>query len=380
MRQLYLILAILLIVLPKGHAQQGYQQTDSISSALYQLEQWPELLAFGETSIAHGDDFPNLRLRLGYAALQLKNYSKALAHYQKVLHTDHYNQMALYHAYWCNILLNRNSMASYYAKNLESKFLDEKELHSIAFNYIGTEMSYRYTNIHFREEATYNRLYTQLRLGYQLHIDQSISYFNQKVMDKKIQQPDYYIKLHYVPLDRLALIAAYNYSKSNFIQSIYTKNHTAVIGLKYLSPHFNTQFDVNLSKVDESRSTQFNLQSMLYFMGNLNVYGGAKISLLNNSKVNSFIITPLLGTKILPTIWLETFANLGKQYNFIDSEGLYVFNSIDYTHTKLNASAYFLIKKHLLLNIGYTFEDRTGDNLRFKYLQHAVNANVTWKF
>jgi hypothetical protein len=50
-------------------------EADVKSLELYNNSQWKELLTYGKSAIAAGIDFPLLRMRTGYSAFMLGNYS-----------------------------------------------------------------------------------------------------------------------------------------------------------------------------------------------------------------------------------------------------------------------------------------------------------------
>ncbi|WP_204268173.1 hypothetical protein, partial [Escherichia coli] len=66
-------------------------EVNTKSYALYEKSAWKELLLYGKEAITAKQDFKLLRLRLGYAAFMLGNYSEALNQYQQVLKNDSYN-------------------------------------------------------------------------------------------------------------------------------------------------------------------------------------------------------------------------------------------------------------------------------------------------
>ena len=97
-------------ILGFAQEQYNYETVNTKSYNLYLKEDWSNLMTYGKDAVNHQIDFPILRLRLGYAAFQMKNYSEAITHYEKVIQKDSYNSIARYYLWVCNGLLNNNEI------------------------------------------------------------------------------------------------------------------------------------------------------------------------------------------------------------------------------------------------------------------------------
>ena len=106
-----------------SHAQNeiSYDEADSTTYALYEKAAWKELLVYAKDAIAKGQDFPLLRLRLGYACVMLSNFSEALKQYDEVLKKDSYNAIALYYTWLCRNYLNQPELGAVSAKQLSAE-------------------------------------------------------------------------------------------------------------------------------------------------------------------------------------------------------------------------------------------------------------------
>jgi hypothetical protein len=94
---------------------------DYQSLQLYNEEKWKDLLEYGKNTITSGTDFSLLRMRTGYAAFRLHNYSQSLLHYQQVLDQYPENETALYYVYLNHLYLNNTVMARYYSEGFSEK-------------------------------------------------------------------------------------------------------------------------------------------------------------------------------------------------------------------------------------------------------------------
>jgi hypothetical protein len=376
--KVYIITLMLLICAKFGFAQTDFQKTDSISVAFYNDAKWPQLISFGKTAFQNGDDFPALRLRVAYAAFRLENYSLALLNYEKVLSTDKYNQVALYYAYLCNIYLNRPKEASYLVKYIEGKSVDGILIKPTYLTAVGAETAEKFTANINRGNANFTRAFGQLRANYDVYIDNSVLFYNQDLGKDDVHQAGNYLKINYIPAKNISIIGAWNYLHTVYLQTS-SETNAVLLGLKYAHPNFSAQIDFNFTNNDGEHIRQYNFQLLNYLKGNLNFYVSNRISYLNAAVLKSVIYNPSIGAKTIKNLWLEVGANFGKQYYFSEVDGLYQYNSPDHTAFKSSANAYYLLKKHVVLNLGYSLENKTDDKLK-DYSQHSINANITWNF
>jgi len=374
-RKIYLGILLVLAFCNVVNAQFDYQNADSITRAQYASGEWKKLLNYGKTAIANGEDFPSLRLRLADAAFNLGAYSLALKHYENVLKNDRFQQQALLYSILSNSYINRTLDASSLTKNLTEKRINDRVQKPFQLNTIGIENSFKSTNVNERGASTYTRLHAQVQLIENLHIDQSAFFFNQAVFTDQIKLGGYYIKLSYMPIKSLTILGAYNYNKSSNLLSSYT-NQTGLVGARYSHPYFTLQGDVNFSRLNDQNIRQINAQLFTNISGNLNLYLINRLSVLNSNTVYAGTI----GAKLVKNLWAEASGTFGLQQNYTEADGLYQFNGIDNTTKKYAGNAYFLIKKHLLLSIGYSLEEKESTTLSINYSQYAINTGIKWNF
>lgn len=380
--KIYLIL-LLLTAAQFVRAQSDFLKTDSISNALYHEGKWEELIQFGKNAIANGDDFPALRLRIAYAAFEQQKYGLALTHYQQVLKADHYNQTALAYSYLCNRYLNRPKEATFFTDKLLEKPMEGLAFGKTALTIAGVENVVKTSAHHNRGTALYHRIFAQLKTAYNFHIDYSASFYHQKVDDNTLSQPSSYLKLNYMPVKNLSVLGAWNYTNTEHNQ-IGGETNILLLGIKYAQPYYLLQGDASISKNGTENTTQTNLSFVTYLSGNLNFYLANRLSYLNVASTNwqtkYLLYNPTIGLMPFKNVWTEFGATFGEQYQYTEADGLYLYNSPDITKFKFLTSVYFLAKKHLLLGLGYSFEKKTDNGIRFNYSQHGINTSIGWNF
>lgn len=377
--RLKLLMLLLFLLVTTTQAQNSYQKADSISFSLFKAGEWQRLLAFGTESLNHGEDFPLLRLRLGYASFVRQNYSDALKHYDKVFFDDERNQTALYYSYLSNVYLNRRTDAAYLVSRLDTNVIEGTAVKPFKVLSAGTEGGVKFTNIYERGNSFFSRTFFDMRLGYKLDLSTSFTYFNQPVFNDNIEQPGYYTKLTYTPFRKINLIGAYHYMRSNLIQLVY-QNHAGLIGIRYADSGSDLQVNFILSQIGDEKTRQYDLKFTRYLTGNLNFYNISRISMVDVLNDINPVFQQTFGIKPVRNLWFEAMATLGNQYNYAEADALYIYNGFDKTKFKAGANCYFMLKEHVLLGLNYTFERKSDNIFRFGYLQHSINAGITWNF
>jgi len=148
-----------------GQAITNEQQAADHSLQLYNEKKWKELLVYGKTTLAGGTDFPLLRMRTGYAAFVLGNYSESLKHYEKVYRDDPENNIALYYAYLDNVYLNNSAGARYYAGKLPEETRTAEKIKKNKAASLNLEYSNKTTDLADRSNANYGRVGLTMLLG-----------------------------------------------------------------------------------------------------------------------------------------------------------------------------------------------------------------------
>jgi hypothetical protein len=392
MRKLILTTSLVFsMALVHVHAQQNFSfaVVDSQSYALYQKADWKTLLTYGKLAIANKQDFLLLRLRTGYAAFMIENYSEAIKHYEAVLREDKYNNTAHYFIYWSRINLGQPELAMAEAKFIAKDAIDEKKLKPSAITGVEAEFSFKRTSTLFRSNPFYARIGLANRFNPSLHMQQSVATYQQQineplltsVADKEkinINQFEYYNRF-LLNLDRHWQIkAAYHYLYTPFNNYTYN-NHLLLLGVKYNSNYFDLQADAVIGKLTDTATKQFNLQLGLYPAGNLNFYSFST-AMLRLQGSTAFNFRQVIGVKLVKDVWLEGNITLGEFRNLVENDALYVYHAIDPNTMKAGITSYILLGSKTTLQLGYTYEKRRLFNTTNEFHQHSITGGLSWKF
>lgn len=85
LRKILFIITILFSLQAVAQTNLTYDEVNNKSYALYEKGLWKELLSYGKEAVQANQDFILLRLRMGYAAFMLNNFSEAINQYNAQL-------------------------------------------------------------------------------------------------------------------------------------------------------------------------------------------------------------------------------------------------------------------------------------------------------
>jgi hypothetical protein len=390
----FVLIVVLLLGIGSAQAQvKTYLQVDSIANSLYAAGQWPELIRIGNQAIKDSIDFIGLRSKLGYAYLLSGNYSAALTEYNHVFKNDPADKVSRYYAYLCQSYLNNDPAASYNAAFCDSALLQSQHIKAFHATSFGLESGLKFNQDPYRGMASYNRLSLGLRLSWRLLFDQSLVYFGQPVsttdynndgrkdalMSSEDNEFEYYGKLSYSISQGLTLLGVYHYLGTKYFSSNYYSN-VGLFGAKYSGNYFNVQGDVNFGRLTGHALTQYDADLMLYPGGNLNFYAFSRFSYGNQNGNHLPVFNQGIGLKVFKNTWLETLATFGKLDNYIDTDGLYIYNSIDVSTFKIGETFFYELGKSAQLTLNYTLEKKQDSQNGVNYNQASITAGILWKF
>ncbi len=383
---------VFLLFCGKSFAQQdtSYNEVNVKSYALYEKGDWKTLLQYGKDYVALSPDFILLRLRMGYAAFMLNNFSEALKQYDAVLKKDSYNETAHYYSWLCRRYLNQPELADVHVKYFSKELLQKEKLSKFAITQIGAEVSYKSTGLKIRGEGLYARVDIKTRLHRNIYMYHAAALYNQTIAEPKllyvtsnnniaINQKEYYNKTVVNINKQWQAIGAYHYLYTPFNNFIYN-NHIGLIGVKYNSSFFALQADAIFGTMTDSSLQQYNGTLSIYPLGNLNVYSFSTASLSNRNNQTAFNFKEVLGAKVAKFLWIEGNATFGKFSNFFENDALYVYNAIDKNLFKAGATAYITIGPKLIAQLGYTLEQRELFQSINTFNQHSITGGLSCKF
>ncbi|MBD1391551.1 tetratricopeptide repeat protein [Mucilaginibacter glaciei] len=364
-----------------------FLSADSTTMALYLSSDWKQLITAGKQAEGAGLSFPNLHLRMGFAYYLTKNYTGAITEYEKVLEHDSFNQTARYYSCLCYRYLNNDLMAAGQERHLDA--VTYRQIKRAPFSLIsaGIESGYKIAQNRDRGNASFTRVGLSNRLGNKLQLDQSVFYFGQYIysrygyyrFENKDVQTEYFGKLSFALFNDLTLIGGYHYLNTKYLGNTYHSN-VGIGGILYNGKGFDLQADVNVGNIIDEHLSQYNTKLSIYPLGNLNLYFVERGSWMDRGSTDNFVFHQTIGYKVSNKLWMESFATFGDLNNYIEADGLYIYNAVDNSKLKLGQTFFYQLNSHVQLQFNFIYERKEEALRAVNYNQHSLTAGLLWKF
>jgi hypothetical protein len=385
-RIIIIISCVFCFSIAKAQAPASEIEADVKSLELYNNSQWAQLLTYGKSAIAAGIDFPLLRMRTGYSAFMLGNFSQSLLQYKKALQADSTNDIARYYCYLNNLYLNNLSVARYYAAKLPTATRDADKIHRSKLTSIQAEYSFKAPDNASRGDAQYGRIGATAQLGYKTELDVSGAFYSQAISETKltgvtnssninINQKEFYAKLVAAASGNVSIIGGYHYLYTPFNNFIYN-NNIGIVGVKLHTPYVNIQAAANIGNIGDTTFQQYDGTITIYPLGNLKLYTISRVS-----AGEDVTFSQVAGVDIFKGVWLEGNVVVGQYKTLLENDALYVYNDVDTKKLKAGGSVYITLSKHLTGSINYTLERKLKYNTtNNSFNQHSITGGLTWYF
>ena len=361
-------------------------EADIKSLELYNASQWKDLLQYGKSAFQNDIDFPVLRMRMGYSAFMLGNYSQSLVQYESVLKTGAATELldaAIYYCYLNNVYLNNISSAGYYASILPEATRTNEKIQKVKLRAVEAEYGFKHPQDPFRADADYTRLGIITQLGYRLQWHASAAMYNQIISEPgydsvknntniNIQQREFYTKMQLAVSDKISIIGAYHYIHTPFNNFIYN-NQIGFAAIKYATPFVHVQAGANIGKLGDSSFQQIDGTLKVLPLGNLNLYF---ISRFSSGK--TFTFSQIAGLKLMKNVWIEGGVVAGTYNTLLENDALYVYNDIDEKRLKVGGTLYVTLFKKLNVSVNYTVEQKKKIFTKNNFNQQSINGGLVW--
>jgi len=404
-RNKYLLFIVLLFVNIYGYTQDTltFFTSDKLTYQQFTENKWEELIKTGKESIEQGIDYYYLRVRLGIAYYNQKNYHQSIYQLEKALKinsTEDYIKEYLYYSYlysgrtkeaqkYCikdNPKLPKNNICKdYFIQSIDFSIssqsnLNESELHvdDIAFdegsqyiplqtNFYGFGLTHKITQWLSATHSIGRVNLTYLELTKYM----DIATFNNNY---KVQENLYYLSL----LGRIAKNWYFNagmhrIGNQYFVDQEVVRRGQATTETITVNdndyvffgsvhkqlPLFDLIASVSNSTLNNSKQWQEDFSLRYFPFGNLHVYLFGKLSILQHTndgmKKSEIIFNPLLGLKIVDYLWLEGSYLQGDIYNYSSENRFVVYNGPEIIQNIAKLKFIVPIKAGLQLYIDNTY-------------------------
>jgi hypothetical protein len=380
-----LLICLFLSTISPAQAQRllDFQYTDSLTQILLTQQRYRALDSVGRAALAQSSDYPALRRRLGAGALATGRLAAALRYYGPALHENPLDDEARVGLASTYLAFNQLGPAALLAGPLAPETRAALGLpQGRAVAQLEAESVVQFTTTRRRGTSVYQRLGVSSRLNARLSLLQNISYFHQTVElpgfgrageDHRIGQGQYQALLTGQLAPRWQVKAGYDYISKDL-----GSNHLGYLALAYARPVWVAQVGGYAGIITDTARTQLDLRLTVYPLGNLNLYGfgrGSVVRSAGRSYPNALLGA---GGRLRPWLWAEAWGSAGTVPVLAEADGTYVYNLLDPLGRRAAASLLILLPPRLRLRLAYSAEQRRLLLTSNHYMLHSYAATLAW--
>ncbi len=438
------ILLIVLFILSFFNTNAQELTIESVDLQTYNSfieKDYKKSIQIGNKAIEQNIDFYFLRYRMGISFFEIKNFEKAVTHFEKAKAFDNSDFVLSEYLYFAYLYSGRKEKASLLAETFSEEFKIKVNYKPTFFKSIAGDFAYlnnknndnfnikndNYLNGIFYTDILASNLFITNQLSPVFKLQNNISFVvnTQNEITINNSLPIFEQKIIYTNKN--------NYLQWSSILSYFVNDWTISGGFGvYNSGYFttnlvnqppsngnpprrvpvstetiNTYFSGSLSigkrfkfieptfSVSYSNISDFKTitseASLTYFpFGNLNFYGNSKMGFVSNNINSNMIVTQLIGLKLHTKIWIETFAASGNHINYISDNGLQVFNTPNKINWYAGSNLNFYFQ-NFDFSIGYGIQERgsnylsgnsstTTNTIDYTFNYNSIKTKLIWKF
>lgn len=381
-----------------GQTSGSFKYTDSLTYSLYNEKRWDDLIAAGNSSIRTGLDYYYLRMRIGIAYYENKNYVRSAKHFRKALDFNVDDQVALEYLFYSYYFSGHSSQAQsllplFYKQNREriikesrlkknhltiesfysdagtqniitdpgSYFIDSEPGSQIASLYFINNAIYAFHTI--RNNFSYFHSFSNLVKDNYLHYFDGTSSVN--LSPQRVIQNQYYgsfsihsktgwvisPSFHFFTAGYPLLYFTTNgMNKNAGTYNVRTNGYFAGAALSKNLGYIICRAESGYSYINLKKQVQGSASLLVYPLGNADIYLGAKLSvgkeLVGNMSDLKIVGGFTAGFSIAHKVWFEFSGLKGDMNNFIEDNGLYIYNSSDKLENKYTGRVIIPINKN----------------------------------
>lgn len=433
-----LLIPILLLIILfntaslKAAVNIDFNTVDELTYRYYLEKKWDSVIIIGKQALRVNIDYYFLRVRMGLAYYEQKEYIPAATHLVKARQFDPKDSVVADYLYYAYIFTNRMEEARILQESLPMAARNVLDKKKGFVDVVDVESGYTFSSnnalqdkpslmekdsIYGETDVYGNYLYEQLGLRFNLsnRIGLSVSYnylnfsklkYIQYVLytsppvtydtsfQYNINQHEIYAGLSWYLNGGFRIMPAvhmihdsYPVIGASFDGSVYnyTRSDTSfanyLVGLS-LSKEIG-RFNVGLSGSWSNMNNRKQKQAVAYMtwlpFGNLNLYSTTSVTGFFQSNDNRLLLSQLIGAKITPWCWAEGSFYYGDYTNANIMNGAVVYNNSDVIDYRGSANLYFLVGKHLQFSLLYQYARKESKQYFFTVNPSSKEVNSTPK-
>jgi len=398
-------------------------EVERLSYDYYIQEKWDDLIDLGKQSLKNDIDFFYLQYRIGIAYYNKRNYRKAIPHFENVVRITPKDTIAkeyLYYSYLFGLQVEdaRKVLASLNAEHREkiSFYNQKKTINGVSLNYKNIQFDNYAVNSAVEEnltQATRNSLsYYSINL-YNYAGNSSVFNFNlsllsgensiyniaysPEIIEEKLKQYQFYFSWN----KNIGKGTNIKFGVTYMSETIdWFASQTPIYDGKFSNFSSYLSFSKTIKNIDFTLASSFsriNSTSLMqpsisinYFpFGNTSLYTKTDFIYQNNftNKSNkNTILKQSINTSINRNLSVSVFGLYGENNNFVDDEGMTIYNNLDALNYWYGASINYLFNNTLQLYIilrndglinQYTIDEVIIDN---PYISKSIFMGMQFNF
>ncbi len=388
-RRILIALLILTGLKLNGQQVESFRYSDSLTYSLYLEKKWDDLISEGHKAINSGYDYYYMRMRMGIAYYEKRNYALSAIHFKKALGFSNDDQVALEYLFYSYFLSGRTWQAwslvnSFFPQNRDKilkesrikrntlsieSFMSDTETDGIiadpdlwfASPEPGTQIVTKYflnstisASHQLGTNVNYFHAYTNLAKENYLHYyDGSYSY---DLDPQRVIQHQYYGSLSFFTSGGWSFSPAFHLFRASY-NSVYFATQGMNVNVIEYNSILNGFFGgFNISKAagfmilgldagyitfNKVHNIQGSLSVVFYPFGNSELYFGGTFSAIKHTDdkttSSSFVEGASAGFSVARKVWIEFSGLNGDLDHYAGHNGMYIYNSADILKNKLLA-------------------------------------------
>lgn len=390
----------------EAHAQQPLTPAyvDSITYRRYLDGDWDGLISLGKEAIRQGIDFNYLEQRMGYAYYLKSDFYASMKHYERALRFEPKDANSLLYLYYAGLETGNTAYARCRAGALSADIKESNHLKAIRLvSNVDLEYNRAWNQETNRTDPDYLRMGFGSDLGYTFSLYQTFSRFNQNAdysdtynqYRSAIRQDEYYVLASKALNATIGVDLGYHSVKTTFHTDVWdlalqelSQTYDPVTYDGYLwfgdlhAKWHRLHVSVSTSYMDLSYNTawQHGIQLGWALPGKRKLFISNALYRIKDDNDAWLVSKHSVGMLLLPKCWVELSKTFGSLNNFVDANGLYVYNSFDPTQSKAGLSVYWYSTAHLTLFGNFSMETKQNTYLQHTYQQNALTGGIAWKF
>lgn len=385
-----------------------FDKVDRLTYQYYFEKKWDSVIIVGKQALRVNIDYYYLRVRMGLAYYEQKEYIPAATHLKKAREFDSSDPVIADYLYYACIFTNQMEAARLLQASLPAAARNVSDAKKGIIDFVNFESGYTFSSNNAQKDKPYmmgsdsiygetdvygNYLYEHLGLKFKVSnrigLTLAYNYLNfSKIkyiqyllytlppvkydtsFQYKINQHEIYAGLSWYLNTGFRIMPAvhiihvsypvisvsldnnvYNYSRSDTSFS----NYLASLTLSKDFGRCNIGLYGSYSTLNNKNQKQAGATVTWLPFGNLNLYTTTSVTGFLQGKDKRLLLSQVIGAKIAPWCWAEGSFYYGDYTNANIMNGLVVYNNSDVINYRGSANLYFLVGKHLQFSLIYQY-------------------------